>query len=117
MARALEDAPARGLLGALGVFSARLSRFGVLAGRAASRALPLLAFALDYAWFLGTTGLLLTLPVLVEIQRETTVLVMQKQREAEMASVQEQAKHANGGVVEQMKGLGALIASSAAPAS
>jgi hypothetical protein len=69
--------------------------------------------AVDYAWFLGTTALLLTLPVLVEIQRETTVLVMQKQREAEMAQIQEHAKAANGSMVDQMKGLGALIAAGA----
>ena len=66
----------------------------------------------DLAWFAGSAALLLTLPMLVEIQRETTVLVMQKQREAEIAQIQEQAKHSNAGVVEQMKGFGSLIASS-----
>lgn len=112
--RVLEDAaPAPGLLASLSRLSLRLARLPALAGRAYARALPALAAVLDFAWFAGTTALLLTLPVLVEIQRETTVLVLQKQREQEMASVQEQAKHANGGVVEQIKGLGSLIAGSA----
>jgi hypothetical protein len=71
----------------------------------------------DYAWFAGSTALLLTLPMLVEIQRETTVLVMQRQREQELAQVQEQARHANVGVVEQMKGLGSLLSSAASSSS
>lgn len=69
--------------------------------------------ALDYAWFAGSTALLLAIPVLIEIQRETTVMVMQRQREAEIAQIQEQAKMQHGGFVEQMKGLGALVSGSA----
>ena len=64
---------------------------------------------LDYAWFFGSTALLLTLPVLVEIQRETTVLVMQRQKEQEMLQMQEQAKATNAGVIDQLKGLGQLL--------
>ncbi len=66
--------------------------------------------AVDYAWFAGTAALLLALPVLVEVQRETTVLLMQKQREAEVAQIQEQARLQQGGFVEQMKGLGQMVA-------
>jgi hypothetical protein len=47
--------------------------------------------------------------VLIEVQRETTVLVMQKQREAEIAQIQETAKAQNAGVIDQMKGFGQLI--------
>ncbi len=72
--------------------------------------------AVDYAWFAGTAALLLTLPVLVEVQRETTVLLMQKQREAEVAQIQEQARLQQGGFVEQMKGLGQMIGGAAGPA-
>ena len=76
-----------------------------------------ISFALDYAWFLGTTALLLTLPVVVEIQRETTVLVLQKQREQEILSVQEQARMSSGGVVDQIRSLGSLMAAGAAAES
>lgn len=62
---------------------------------------------------MGTSALLIALPVLVEIQRETTVLVLQKQREVELAAIQEQARAQNGGVVEQAKGFGQLIAAAA----
>ena len=64
---------------------------------------------LNYAWLFGSTAVLLTLPVLVEIQRETTVLVLQRQKEQEMAQLQEQAKAANAGVVEQLKNFGSLV--------
>ena len=74
---------------------------------------PTLSYLTDFAWFAGSTALLLALPMLVEIQRETTVLVMQRQREQELTQVQEQARQANVGVVEQMKGLGTLLASGA----
>jgi hypothetical protein len=62
----------------------------------------------NYAWFFGSTAVLLTLPVLVEIQRETTVLVLQRQKEQELAQLQEQAKAANAGVVDQLKNIGSL---------
>lgn len=64
---------------------------------------------LNYAWLFGSTAVLLTLPVLVEIQRETTVLVLQRQKEQEMAQLQEQAKAANAGVVDQLKNFGSLV--------
>ena len=57
-------------------------RFGSGAYRTA---LPVLSFASDYVWFAASAALFLTLPMVVEIQRETTVLVMQRQREAELA--------------------------------
>lgn len=72
-----------------------------------------MGFAADFAWFVGTSALLVALPVLVEIQRETTVLVLQKQREVELAAIQEQARAQNGGVVEQVKGFGQMIAAAA----
>jgi hypothetical protein len=72
--------------------------------------------ALDYAWFAGSSALLLSIPILIEIQRETTVMVMQKQREVELNQMQEQLRMQHGGFVEQMKGLGNLVAGGAAPA-
>lgn len=60
-------------------------------------------------WFIGSSALLLTLPVLVEIQRETTIMVMQRQREAEMAQIQEQARMSNAGVLDQIKGMSQLL--------
>ncbi len=83
----------------------------------AAAALPTLSYLSDYAFFLGSGALLLTLPILVEIQRETTVLVMQKQREAEIAHAQEQARQQNLTVVEQVKGLTSLISTGAAAGS
>ena len=64
---------------------------------------------LHSAGLFGSTAVLLTLPVLVEIQRETTVLVLQRQKEQEMAQLQEQAKAANAGVVDQLKNFGSLV--------
>ncbi len=49
----------------------------------------------------------------MEIQRETTVLVMQKQREAEIAHAQEVARQQNVTVADQVKGLTSLIAGAA----
>jgi hypothetical protein len=111
----IEDTPPRA--GPLASLARLTSNIVEGAGTAVELLWPAVSYAIDYAWFLGATGLLLALPVLVEIQRETTVLVIQKQREAEMASVQEQAKNANAGVVDQLKGLGTLIASASAPSS
>lgn len=85
------------------------------AGRFVARVSPYVGVALDYAWFAGSTALLLSIPILIEIQRETTVMVMQRQREAEIAQIHEQAKMQHGGFVEQMKGLAALAGG--APAS
>jgi hypothetical protein len=78
-------------------------------------ALQIAALAGDYAWFVGSSALLLTLPVLVEIQRETTVMVMQRQRETEIAQIQEQARMQNAGVLEQIKGMGQLLSAGAGP--
>ncbi len=72
--------------------------------------------AVDYAWFFGTTALLLGLPIVVEVQREATVLVMQKQRELELSQIQEQARLQQGGMVEQLKGLGQMIGGGAGAA-
>ena len=85
--------------------SRNLGRLGGFLFRQVSRA----GWLLDYAWFFGSTALLLSLPVLVEIQRETTVLVMQRQKEMEMVQMQEQAKAANAGVIDQLKGFGNLV--------
>ena len=75
-------------------------------------ALPALSYLSDYAFFLGSGALLLALPIIVEIQRETTVLVMQKQQELSQAQMQEQAKQQNASVVDQVRGLGSLLVSS-----
>ena len=57
----------------------------------------------DYAWFIGSSALLLSIPILVELQRETTVLVLQRQREAEMAQMQEQARMMNASTIENLR--------------
>ena len=59
--------------------------------------------AADYAWFVGSSALLLALPIVVELQRETTVLVLQRQREAEMAQMQEQARMMNASTIENLR--------------
>lgn len=65
--------------------------------------------ALDFAWFAGSTALLVSLPILIELQRETTVLTLQKQRELETRMTYEQAKQMNPGIIDQFKhGLTAL---------
>lgn len=75
--------------------------------------LQYISTAIDYAWFAGSTALLLAIPVLIEVQRETTVMVMQKQREAELMQIQEQARAQQAGFADQLKGLGALIGGAA----
>jgi len=61
----------------------------------------------------GSTAVLLALPVLLEIQRETTVMVMQKQREREMAEAAEQARVAGGpGLLDTVKALGGMVVGS-----
>lgn len=86
----------------------RIQGVSSAAARFATRASPYASAALDYAWYAGSTALLLSIPILIEVQRETTVMVMQRQREAEIAQINEQAKMQHGGFVEQMKGLAAL---------
>jgi hypothetical protein len=61
------------------------------------------SWALDCAWFAGSTALLVSLPILIELQRETTVMVLQRQREFETQQMHEQAKLQNAGVFEQVK--------------
>ena len=63
----------------------------------------------DSAWFVGSAVLLLSLPLLVEIQRETTVLVLQRQREAEMAQMQEQARNVNASTLEQLQATASML--------
>ena len=78
--------------------------------RLVTRVAPYFSMALDYAWFAGSTALLLTLPLLIEVQRETSVLILQKQREQEIAMIQEQAKLQNGGMLEQVKAMANMAA-------
>ena len=52
----------------------------------------ILAETLNFAWFAGSTAVLLTLPILVELNREHTVRMAQEQREAVLNQVREQAK-------------------------
>jgi hypothetical protein len=65
--------------------------------------------ASDYAWFLGSSALLLSLPILVELQREATVLVLQRQREAEVAQMQEQARAMNASTLDNLKATASMI--------
>ncbi len=65
--------------------------------------------AVDYAWFFGTAAVLLSLPVLMEVQRETTIMMLQKQREMEMAQMQEQARQQHASLVDQIKGFGQIM--------
>ena len=81
-------------------------RFGSGAYRTA---LPVLSFASDYVWFAASAALFLTLPMVVEIQRETTVLVMQRQREAELAHAQEMGKQSNASVIDNVKQIGGAL--------
>ena len=64
--------------------------------------------ALDYAWFVGSTALLLSLPLLVEVQRESSILVMQRLRERELEAIQQQARMQNAGMLEQLKNMAAM---------
>jgi len=52
----------------------------------------ILAETLNFAWFAGSTAVLLTLPLLVELNREHTVRVAQEQREAMLSQVRQQAQ-------------------------
>jgi hypothetical protein len=102
--------PTQGLFGRAAAGVSTLFRYGSGAYRTA---LPVLSFVSDYAWFAASAALFLTLPMVVEIQRETTVLVMQRQREAELAHAQEMGKQQNASVIDNVKQIGgALMASS-----
>ena len=65
--------------------------------------------ASDYAWFLGSSALLLSLPILVELQREATVLVLQRQREAEVAQMQEQARAMNASTLDNLRATASMM--------
>ena len=65
--------------------------------------------AVDFAWFAGSTALLVSLPILIELQRETTVLVLQRQREVETRMTFEQAKQMNPGIIDQAKGVLSMV--------
>jgi len=63
----------------------------------------------DYAWFLGSSALLLSLPVLVEIQREATIVVLQRQREQEVAQMQEQARALNASTLDNLRATASMM--------
>jgi hypothetical protein len=73
------------------------------------RALQSIQLASDYAWFLGSSALLLSLPIVVEIQREATVLVLQRQREAEIAQMQEQARALNASTLDNLRATASMM--------
>lgn len=75
------------------------------ATKAYSTVAPYVSSAADAAWALGATALLLAIPVIVEVQRETTVMVMQKQREVEMQQMQEQTKMSQPGLAQTVSNL------------
>ena len=80
-----------------------------------SAAAPWGAWAVDFAWAVGSSALLLALPIVVEIQREATVRVLQHQREVETAQLQDQARAQAGGLLQQAQALGNLIAGPVTP--
>ena len=65
--------------GMLNAVSARVSALTASASKLYADWEPYVTGVTDYAWFVGSAGLLLSLPILIELQRETTVMVMQKQ--------------------------------------
>ena len=67
----------------------------------------------DYAWFVGSSALLLSLPILIELQRETTVMVLQRQRENEMAMMQEQARMMNASAIDNLRATANMMMGSA----
>lgn len=71
--------------------------------------------ASDYTWFLGSSALLLSLPMLIELQREATVMVLQRQREAEMSAMQEQARALNASTLENVVSSIKMLSGSGAP--
>ena len=54
----------------------------------AFRAAPYASWAIDASWMIASSAVLLSLPIIVEIQREATVRVMQHQRELENQQIQ-----------------------------
>lgn len=74
-----------------GGLSAILSKVADLPSMAASaiaKATPYAAWLGDLGWAVASSAVLLAIPIVVEIQRETTVRVMQKQREMETQQIQ-----------------------------
>ena len=74
-----------------------------------------ISFISDYAWFVGSSALLLSLPVLVEIQRESTILMLQRQREQEVAQMQEQARALNASTLDNLRATASMIMGSGPP--
>lgn len=60
--------------------------------------LQYLTWAADASWAIASTAVLIAIPVVIEVQRETTVKVMQKQREYETQMMEQQIKASSGGV-------------------
>ena len=63
--------------------------------------LAIIAAAAIWGWF-GSV------PLLVEVQRESSILVMQRLRERELEAIQQQARMQNAGMLEQLKNMAAM---------
>ncbi len=50
-------------------------------------ALQYASWASDVTWAVGSSAVVLALPILIEIQRESTIMIVQRQREVEQASL------------------------------
>jgi Mitochondrial import receptor subunit Tom22 len=74
------------------------------------------SFLGDTAWFLASSTLLIALPVLVEMQRETTVLVMQREKEIQMKQMRDQITQMNMSMLDQTKAIaGSLLGAGPQP--
>ena len=68
------------------------------------------------AWFGLSAAVLLGLPLIYEVQRETTVYVLQRRAAEERERIVEDAKRANLSVFDQVKALGQVAAHAVGPA-
>lgn len=77
-----------GLSGFLSSVLSRISNLPPVVTSLVSKATPYASWAGDLTWAVASSAVLLAIPIVVEIQRETTVRVMQKQREMETQQIQ-----------------------------
>lgn len=67
--------------------------------------LQYLTWAADASWAIASTAVLVAIPVVIEVQRETTVKVLQKQKEMEVQAMEQQIKAQSGGIAGSLKTL------------
>lgn len=104
-APARTEAPASGLRSWVSAATDKVAAAYNGAANLVSRASPYLTWAADASWAIASTAVLVAIPVVIEVQRETTVKVLQKQKEMEVQAMEQQIKAQSGGIAGSLKTL------------